>query len=175
MLTEIKCKTCTHYRDNPEYDCYKNDRADLCFCKIESNFWEGDLWAASGRSIYCLNYKRSQSRIDGELGRKVVEACIEGLQEGKTIPKSLILLRFKRIKEIAIVVLQFISECLLLGMCVSVVIVSAVITILEDSYVKRFLWALLSGVIIYILIVLTVSITNRWKKDSRTGGITWKR
>ncbi|ABQ23604.1 hypothetical protein [Clostridium kluyveri] len=167
MLTEIKCKTCTHYRENPEYDCYKNDQADLCFCKIESDFWEGDIWAASERTIYCLDYKRSQSRIDGQLGKKVAEAIIKGFEEGKRIPKSLILLKFKRVKEIVVAVLQFISECLLLGMCVSGVMVSAVLVILEDSYGMRLLWVLLSGAIIYLLIVLIMSVTNKWKKVSR--------
>lgn len=68
-----------------------------------------------------------------------------------------------RIKEIAEFIIQFILECLLLGMCVSGVIVSAVVIILEHSWLKRCLWSLLAGFMMYLLIALIMSITNKWK------------
>ncbi|WP_156875977.1 hypothetical protein [Clostridium kluyveri] len=53
----MNCNTCNHLKDNLEYDYYKNYPADLCYCDIESEFWEGDISAALGSPIDCPDYK----------------------------------------------------------------------------------------------------------------------
>ncbi len=76
-----KCVDCKHCKDNPDYDYYKNDRADLCFCDIESEFWEGDISAALGDQIECPDYEKKESLLGKEIGECLIKGVQEGLQK----------------------------------------------------------------------------------------------
>lgn len=72
----------------------------------------------------------------------------------------------KLMKQIANFIFNFINfiiECFVSGMCISVVISGGVCAILEDSFSQRIKWFLLAGIALYILLQMGMSITTRRK------------
>lgn len=54
------CRFCRHFKFNEDYDYMTNDKVPLCFCTIESEFWEGELDAMMGGPIECDDYENEE-------------------------------------------------------------------------------------------------------------------